>query len=142
MSHADRVTARPQTSRAITSRPLSRLISRRAMLGLLTVAAGGVLSACVSAQPTAAPKATEPPKPAEAAKPAAQPAAPAAQPAATAAPAAAAKPAESKPAEAAKPAEASKPAAAAPAVSKKLGGELRLHMRTGSEEDTLKEVLP
>jgi multiple sugar transport system substrate-binding protein len=34
------------------------------------------------------------------------------------------------------------PASQAPAGSKKLGGELRLHVRTGSEEDTLKEVLP
>src|SRR5712691_6236333 len=34
------------------------------------------------------------------------------------------------------------PAAQAPAGSKKLGGELRLHVRTGSEEDTLKDVLP
>src|SRR5258707_11856827 len=33
-------------------------------------------------------------------------------------------------------------AAQAPAASKKLGGELRLHVRTGSEEDTLKDVLP
>ncbi|MGI9145310.1 MAG: ABC transporter substrate-binding protein [Chloroflexota bacterium] len=30
----------------------------------------------------------------------------------------------------------------APAASKQLGGELRLHVRTGSEEDTLKDVLP
>jgi multiple sugar transport system substrate-binding protein len=30
----------------------------------------------------------------------------------------------------------------APAASKKLGGELRLHVRTGAEEDTLKDVLP
>jgi multiple sugar transport system substrate-binding protein len=34
------------------------------------------------------------------------------------------------------------PAAQAPAAAKKLGGELRLHVRTGSEEDTLKDVLP
>ena len=32
--------------------------------------------------------------------------------------------------------------AAAPAPVKKLGGELRLHMRAGSEDDTLNEVLP
>lgn len=116
----------------IPARLASRSMSRRTMLGLLTVAAGGVLTACAgSGQPAPAPKATEPPKPAA---PTAQPAAPAAQPAATAAQPAA------KPAEAAKP--AAPTAAQAPAVSKKLGGELRLHMRTGSEEDTLKEVLP
>ena len=34
------------------------------------------------------------------------------------------------------------PTSQAPAGSKKLGGELRLHVRTGSEEDTLKDVLP
>jgi multiple sugar transport system substrate-binding protein len=37
---------------------------------------------------------------------------------------------------------AQQPAAQVPAGSKKLGGELRLHVRTGSEEDTLKDVLP
>jgi multiple sugar transport system substrate-binding protein len=118
----------------MTSPRTSQRVSRRAMLGLLTVAAGGVLSACAGGQPAPALKATEAPKPAEAAKPTAQPAAPAAQSAATTAPAAA------KPAEAAKPAAA--PTQAAPAASKKLGGELRLHMRTGSEEDTLKDALP
>jgi multiple sugar transport system substrate-binding protein len=136
MSQSDRFPAR------LTSRSPGRPMSRRAMLGLLTVAAGGVLSACVSSQPAAAPKATEPPKPAVDAKPTAQPAAPAAQPAATAA-----QPAAAKPAEAAKPAADAKPTLpasgqAAPSVSKKLGGELRLHMRIGSEEDTLKDVLP
>src|SRR3712207_7219979 len=30
----------------------------------------------------------------------------------------------------------------APAASKKLGGELRLHVRTGNEADTLAEYLP
>ena len=95
MSHVDRFPAR------LTSRP----VSRRALLGLLTVAAGGVLSACVSSQPTAAPKATEPPKPAA---PTTQPAAPAAQPAPTAA-----QPAAAKPTEAAKP--AAQPTAQAPA---------------------------
>jgi multiple sugar transport system substrate-binding protein len=118
----------------LTMRPTSR----RAMLRLFSIAAGGLLAACSGAgQPAPAPKATEPPKPAA---PTAQPAAPAAQPAATAAPAAAAKPAESKPAADTKP--AAQPTQQAPAVSKKLGGELRLHMRIGSEEDTLKEVLP
>src|SRR5205823_5254819 len=34
------------------------------------------------------------------------------------------------------------PAAQAPAASRTLGGELHLHVRTGSEEDTLKDVLP
>ena len=70
MSNSDRFPAPP------TTHPLSSLVSRpmsrRAMLGLLTVAAGGVLSACVSSQPAAAPKPTEAPKPAA---PAAQPAA-------------------------------------------------------------------
>jgi ABC-type glycerol-3-phosphate transport system substrate-binding protein len=111
----------------------SRQTSRRTVLRLLTtVATGGLLTACAGSQPAPAPKATEPARPAEAPKPAA----PAAQPAATAAP-----PAAAKPTEAAKPAAAA-PAQAAPAASKKLGGELRLHMRTGSEEDTLKEMLP
>jgi ABC-type glycerol-3-phosphate transport system substrate-binding protein len=115
---------------------MSSTMSRRALLrgaaGLLgTLGAASLLSACGSSTPAAKPAETKPAesKPAEAAKPAA----PAAQPAATAAPA--------KPAEAAKPAE-SKPAAAAPAVSKKLGGEIRLHLRTGPEEDTMKAVLP
>lgn len=71
------------------------------------------------------------------------------QPASTPAPTAApAKPAESKPAEtkpaapAAQPAATTAPAAQAPAASKKLGGELRMHVRTGPEEDTMKDVLP
>ena len=104
-------------------------ITRRAALGMLAVGAGGLLAACGS-PPAAAPpaKPTEAPaKPAEAAKPAAtaaQPAAPVAQPAGTTAPAAA------------------KPAVAGPAVSKKLSGELRLHVRTGNEADTLGEFLP
>lgn len=73
-------------------------------------------------------------KPTEAPKPAA--------PATQAAPAAPA--AQAQPTQPAKPAKAAKPAAAqqAPAASKKLGGTLRLHMRTGSEEDTLNEFLP
>jgi multiple sugar transport system substrate-binding protein len=107
---------------------MSSTMSRRALLrgavGLLgAFGAGSLLSACVSSTPAA--------KPDEAAKPAA----PTAQPAATVAPA--------KPAEATKPAEAATPAAqTAPAASKKLGGTLRLHVRTGPEEDTLKEMLP
>jgi multiple sugar transport system substrate-binding protein len=121
------------TPMLVSDRRPSRLLSRRSALRLLAVGASGLLAACSGSQPAPAPKTTEPPKPAA---PATQPAAPAAQPAATTAPAAA-KPAETKPAEAAKPA-AQQP----PAASKKLGGELRLHMRTGSEEDTLKEVLP
>jgi len=108
---------------------MSSTMSRRAVLRgaaslIGALGATALLSACGSSAPAAKPAES---KPAEAAKPAA----PAAQPAATTAPA--------KPAEAAKPAA---PAAAAPAVSKKLGGELRLHLRTGPEEDTMKAVLP
>src|SRR5712691_1073354 len=43
---------------------------------------------------------------------------------------------------AAPPSPPAAPTSQAPAGSKKLGGELRLHVRTGSEEDTLKDVLP
>jgi multiple sugar transport system substrate-binding protein len=95
--------------------------SRRRLLTGLTVAAfGSLLAACggAPAAPTAAPQAAEPTKPA-----------------ATTAPAPAAKPAEpTKPAAAA-------PTAAAPAKAA-TGKEVRLHVRTGAEEDTLKEVLP
>jgi multiple sugar transport system substrate-binding protein len=42
----------------------------------------------------------------------------------------------------AKSADASQPAAQAPAAPKQLGGDLRLHVRTGSEADTLNDVLP
>ena len=116
---------------------MASTMSRRALLrgaaGLLgTLGAASLLSACVSSQPAAKPAESKPAesKPAEAAKPAA----PAAQPAATAAPA--------KPAEAAKPAADAKPAAQAPAASKKLSGTIRLHVRTGPEEDALKDMLP
>lgn len=109
---------------------MSSAMSRRALLrGALGVVgalgSASLLAACQSAAPATKPAES---KPAES-----KPAAPAAQPAATTAPA--------KPAEAAKPGE-SKPAAQAPAASKKLGGEIRLHVRTGPEEDTLKDVLP
>lgn len=43
---------------------------------------------------------------------------------------------------AAKPTDASLPAQQAPASSRQLGGDLRLHVRTGSEADTLNDVLP
>jgi ABC-type glycerol-3-phosphate transport system substrate-binding protein len=116
---------------------MSSTMSRRALLrgaaGLLgTLGAASLLSACVSSQPAAKPADSKPAesKPAEAAKPAA----PAAAPAATTAPA--------KPAQAAKPADAAKPAAQAPAASKKLSGTIRLHVRTGPEEDALKDMLP
>jgi ABC-type glycerol-3-phosphate transport system substrate-binding protein len=112
---------------------MSSTMSRRALLrgaaGLLgTLGAASLLSACGSSTPAAKPAETKPveSKPAEAAKPAA----PAAQPAATTAPA--------KPVAA----EAVKPAAAATAVSKKLSGTLRLHLRTGPEEDTMNAMLP
>src|SRR4051812_32068918 len=106
---------------------MSSTVSRRTLLrgaaglfGVLSVSS--LLAACQSAStpaPTAAPA-----KPTEAAKPAA----PAAQPAATTAPAAGA---------------TSAPAAQqAPAASTKLSGNLRLHVRTGPEEDTLKDMLP
>jgi multiple sugar transport system substrate-binding protein len=117
---------------------MASTMSRRALLrgaaGLLgTFGVASLLSACVSSQPAAKPAESKPAesKPAEAAKPAA----PAAQPAATTAPA--------KPAEAAKPAADAKPAAqTAPAPSKKLSGTIRLHVRTGPEEDALKDMLP
>src|SRR5436309_2221393 len=119
-----------------TTRPSNRY-TRRAALGLLAVGASGLLAACSGANqpppPAPAAKPTDAPRPADAAKPAApatQPAAPAAQPAATVAQAAPA------------PATAAPAAQQAPAASKKLGGELRLHMRAGSEDDTLNEVLP
>src|SRR4051812_8631722 len=97
---------------------MSSTMSRRALLrgaaGLFgALGAGSLLSACVSSTPAA--------KPDEAAKPGAP----------------------AKPAEATSPAEATQPAAqTAPAASNKLGGTLRLHVRTGPEEDTLKEMLP
>ncbi|MCC6627257.1 MAG: extracellular solute-binding protein [Chloroflexi bacterium] len=101
------------------------LLSRRHVVrgwGLAT--AGLLLAACggAPASPTAAPKATAP------------------TPAPTPAPAA--KPAEpTKPAPAATTAPAAQPTAAG-AAAKPTGVELRLHVRTGAEEDTLKEVLP
>ena len=67
-------------------------------------------------------------KPAEAAKPAA----PAAQPAATAAP--------PKPVEAAEPLPSRRPPG--PGRLQEAGGTLRLHVRTGPEEDALKDMLP
>src|SRR5215212_2279455 len=67
----------------------------------------------------------------------AQPAAPAAQPAATSGPAA-----QAKPTEAAGPAAPVAQGQQAPAASKKLSGTLRLHMRSGSEDDTVNELLP
>jgi len=89
--------------------------------------ASSLLAACGSSQPASKPaesKPTEAPaKPAEAAKPAA----PAAQPAATTAPVAGA---------------AATAQQAAPSASKKLSGTLRLHVRTGPEEDTLNATLP
>jgi multiple sugar transport system substrate-binding protein len=108
-------------------------VSRRAVLGLLAAGASGLLVACIGSTPAAPAKPAES-KPAESKPAESKPAAPAAQPAATTAPA--------KPAEAAKPADAAKPAAAAPAASKKLSGEVRLHVRAGNEVDTLNEYLP
>ena len=102
--------------------PLTR---RTVMLGGVAAMAGAFLAACGGA-----------PAPAPTAKPAApaEPTKPAAAPAATTAPAA-------KPAEPTKPAAAAaQPTSAAPAAKTK--AELRLHVRTGSEEDTLKEMLP
>ncbi|MGE3268002.1 MAG: extracellular solute-binding protein [Chloroflexota bacterium] len=109
---------------------MSSTMSRRALLrgaaSLVGVfGATALLSACGSSAPATRPAES---KPAESKPAESKPAAPAAKPAAT------------KPAEAAKP--ETKPAAAAPAVSKKLGGEIRLHLRTGPEEDTMKAVLP
>ena len=107
---------------------LSRRALLRGALGVFgSVGAASLLAACQQASTPASKPATES-KPTES-----KPAAPAAQPAATTAPA--------KPAAETKPGEA-KPAAQAPAASKKLGGELRLHVRVGPEEDTLKDVLP
>jgi multiple sugar transport system substrate-binding protein len=110
---------------------MSSTMSRRALLrgaaglfGVLSVSS--LLAACGSTTPAAAPAATA--KPAEAAKPAA----PAAAPAATTAPApttAAAAP-------------AAVAVTAAPVVSRKLSGTVRLHLRTGSEEDTMNAMLP
>src|SRR5262245_19550659 len=96
--------------------PLTR---RAVMLGAATAMAGAFLAACGGA--------SAPSKPAEPTKPAAAPAA-------TTVPAV-------KPAEPTKPAAAAgQPTSAAPAA--KMKAELRLHVRTGSEEDTLKEMLP
>jgi multiple sugar transport system substrate-binding protein len=102
---------------------MSSTMSRRALLrGAASLVgafgAASLLAACGSTAPAAKPAETKPAeaKPTEAPKPAA----PAAQPAATGAPA----------------------GQAAPAASKKLSGTLRLHVRTGPEEDTLKEMLP
>src|SRR5690242_6528145 len=118
---------------------MSSTMSRR---GLLRGAAGlfgafsvaSLLAACGSSAP-AAPAATS--KPAES-KPAtsASPAAPAAAPAATtaASPVAGASPAASPVASGAQ---------AAPSAVKNFGNvSLRLHVRTGPEEDTLKAMLP
>jgi multiple sugar transport system substrate-binding protein len=110
-------------------------LSRRAVLQLLAVGASGLLVACSGApapSPTAAPKPAEAPTPAAPATQA-QPAAPAAAAQATQPP---------KPADAPTPAAPAQPTQAAPPASKKLGGTIRLHLRTGSEEDTMKEVLP
>ncbi len=99
------------------------MTSRRALLrGALgvagTLAITPILAACgQTAAPAAKPAES---KPAEAKPAESKPAAPVAQPAPTAAPAA-------------------QPAAAAKAAP---GTELRLHLRVGPEEDTMKEVLP
>jgi multiple sugar transport system substrate-binding protein len=95
------------------------------MLGLLAGGTGGLLVACSGGAPSAPPaKPTEAPKPAQVQ----QPAAPVAQPVTPAQPAPTAQPAQA--------------AQQGPAPSKKLGGELRLHVRTGNEADTLAEYLP
>jgi multiple sugar transport system substrate-binding protein len=99
---------------------------RRLVFGFGGVGAMALLAACAAPAPTATPV---PAKPAE--KPAA-PAPAAAAP--TTAPAAAAKPAEKPAAPAAAPA-ASKPGTAAPTV-------LRLHARSGPEDDMWAEMLP
>jgi multiple sugar transport system substrate-binding protein len=101
--------------------------SRRAFLRGALALAGSLsiaplLAACgQGAAPAAKPAESKPAdtKPTAAAKTETKPAAPAAAPAAT------------------------QPAAQqAPAASKKLGGEIRLHVRVGPEEDTLNDVLP
>ena len=98
---------------------MSRRALLRGALGVVgSVGAASLLAAC---QQSSAPAS----KPAADTKPTeSKPAAPAGQPAATTAPG------------------ASKPAAQAPAASTKVGGELRMHVRVGPEEDTLKDVLP
>ncbi|MCC6174398.1 MAG: sugar ABC transporter substrate-binding protein [Chloroflexi bacterium] len=105
-------------------------LSRRTLLGraFSVIGAAGatsLLAACQSSAPASKPAET---KPAEA-KPT-QAAAPAAQPAAT------------KPAVEAKPAAEAKPAQQGAPATKKLGGDLRLNVRIGPEEDTLNAVLP
>jgi multiple sugar transport system substrate-binding protein len=113
----------------------SLLSRRRVIAGWGLTTAGLVVAACggAPASPTAAPKAAAPTT-APAAAPTTAPAAPTTAPAA--------KPAEpTKPAAAATTAPAAQPTAAG-AAAKPTGVELRLHVRTGSEEDTLKEVLP
>jgi ABC-type glycerol-3-phosphate transport system substrate-binding protein len=114
------------------------LIARRRLLAsAVGFGATALLAACAAPTPTPVP-----PKPTEAPKPAAP--APAAAP--TTAPAAAA-PAPVKPAEAPKPAaEPTKPAAAAaPAVQKPAAGPvipMRLHVRSGPEEDLWPIIVP
>jgi multiple sugar transport system substrate-binding protein len=122
---------------------MSSTMSRRGLLrgaaglfGALSVST--ILAACGSTAP-AAPAATS--KPAES-KPAtaASPAAPAAQPAATTA---ASPVAGASPAAGASPSPVASGAASAPVASKNFGNvQLRMHLRTGPEEDTMKAVLP
>jgi ABC-type glycerol-3-phosphate transport system substrate-binding protein len=105
------------------------------MFGLGGVGAMALLAACAAPAPTATP--VPPAKPAAPAPAAPAPAAPA-----TAAPAAAAKPAD-KPAEATKPAAAAP--AAAPAAQKPAAGPvipMRLHVRSGPEEDLWPIIVP
>ena len=122
---------------------MSSTMSRRGLLrgaaglfGALSVST--ILAACGSTAP-AAPAATS--KPAES-KPAtaASPAAPAAQPAATTA---ASPVAGASPAAGASPSPVASGAASAPVASKNFGNvQLRMHLRTGPEEDTMKAMLP
>jgi len=92
--------------------------SRRELLSFALASAGtALLAAC--GQAGQSPAATS--NPAQTSQGESKPAAPAAQPATTS---------------------ESKPAAQAPAASKNDGTQLRLHVRTGPEEDTLNAVLP
>jgi multiple sugar transport system substrate-binding protein len=92
--------------------------SRRDFLSLALATTGAaLLTACGQAQQQPAASS----KPTQTTSGESKPAAPAAQPATTS---------------------ESKPAAQAPASSKNSGAQLRLHVRTGPEEDTLNAVLP
>jgi ABC-type glycerol-3-phosphate transport system substrate-binding protein len=119
-------------TRAIGRRRAFLLVGSAGLAVLAAACGGSVPAAAPTSAPAAAPT-TAPPTTAPTAAPAAatKPAAPTTAPAAGATQPAA--PAATKP--------AATPAAAAP--SKAFAGkQIRLHLRTGSEEDTMKEVLP